>query len=69
MPSQTTSQDAGRPFPGRFVAGALLIVLMTVAAYWPAVSAGYIWDDDAVERILVRQVGNRVGDFGGINAT
>ncbi len=27
--------------------GALFIILATLAAYWPAFSAGFIWDDDA----------------------
>jgi len=25
---------------------ALLLLLLTIAAYWPAIGAGYIWDDD-----------------------
>ncbi len=33
--------------PRPLLLGALLIILATLAAYWPVFSAGFIWDDDA----------------------
>jgi tetratricopeptide (TPR) repeat protein len=33
---------------GRTVAGAALLVALVLAAYLPALSAGYVWDDDAL---------------------
>jgi hypothetical protein len=36
-----------RALPRPVLLGGLLIVLATLAAYWPVFSAGFIWDDDA----------------------
>ncbi len=35
-----------RVLPSPVLLGGLLIVLATLAAYWPVFSAGFIWDDD-----------------------
>ncbi|MHC4649419.1 MAG: tetratricopeptide repeat protein [Planctomycetota bacterium] len=42
-----------------FVSAAALLVLMTLAAYWPATSCGYIWDDDDYvhQNVLLRSTG------------
>ena len=47
MPKNTRNSAwlSGR---GRTVAGAALLVALVVAAYRPALSAGYVWDDDVL---------------------
>jgi protein O-mannosyl-transferase len=39
--------NAGRPAPGWSWPGALILLVFTLMAYWPAWNAGFIWDDDA----------------------
>lgn len=40
-------RDAAAPPTPSWLWPALFLILATVAAYWPAYSAGFIWDDDA----------------------
>jgi protein O-mannosyl-transferase len=45
MPGQMSREERGH---SRAVAGATLLGLLVVVAYLPALSAGYVWDDDAL---------------------
>jgi protein O-mannosyl-transferase len=45
MPKQVIEKSSGR---GRTVAGAIFLGILVLVAYIPALSAGYVWDDDAL---------------------